>query len=81
MSINPSEQNMNKADLKSRNLLSNKRPVMMASTLAMGLSSVFVGTSVSTAYAEEQTTPQKTAGDSHVVMDVNRHAILTHLGI
>ena len=69
MSINPSEQNMNKADLKSRNLLSNKRPVMMASTLAMGLSSAFVGTSVSTAYAEEQIRPQKTAGDSHVVMD------------
>ena len=56
---------MKKADLESRNLLTNKRPVMMASTLAMGISSAFVGT----AYAQEQTTPQKTAGDSHVVMD------------
>ena len=60
-----SENNMKKADLESRNLLTNKRPVMMASTLAMGISSAFVGT----AYAQEQTTPQKTAGDSHVVMD------------
>jgi catecholate siderophore receptor len=69
MSNNSSEKNMPKADLKSRNTFINKRPVMMASTLAMGISSAFVGTSVSTAHAQEQSSPQIKSDGSHVVMD------------
>lgn len=47
-----------KAPIQTRPAIINKRPVMMASTLAMGLSSCLIGT----AYAES-------TDDTHVVMD------------
>ena len=65
MSNTLNDKIQNKMGFNSQNLLINKRPVMMASTLAMGISSVMVGA----VHAQEQSSSQKIADDSHVVMD------------
>ena len=59
------ENGLNKEGINSRKQLINKRPVMMASTLAMGLSSVLAGN----VHAQDQGANQKSVDDSHVVMD------------
>lgn len=70
MSNTFNENTLTESVQNSRKILNNKRPVMMASTLAMGISSAIVGSVISGAtYAQEPSRAQKTGDDAHVVMD------------